>query len=82
MTTCLTNNQTYYTTNKSILNIEKLHDSGNYLKQNGEVPTRVVGSWPNVRTFAVCLQQKSRDITREIKRRKGKFPVLRKFCHN
>ena len=35
MTTCLTNNQTYYTTNKSILNIEKLHDSGNYLKQNG-----------------------------------------------
>ena len=81
MTTCLINNQTYYTTNKSILNIEKLHDSGNYLKQNGEVPTRVVGSWPNVRTFAVCLQQKSRDITSEIECRKGKFPVLRTFCH-
>ena len=44
MTTCLINNQTYYTTNQSILNIEKLHDSGNYLKQNGEVSTRVVGS--------------------------------------
>ena len=42
MTTCLINNQTYYTANRSILNIEKLHDSGNYLKQNGEVPTR---SW-------------------------------------
>ena len=53
----------------------------NYIK-NAEVPTRVVGSWPNVRTFAVCLQQKSRDIKHEIERRKGKFPVLRKFCHN
>ena len=51
-------------------------------KKNAEVLTRVVGSWPNVWTFAVCLQQKSRDITREIERRKGKFPVLRKFCHN
>ena len=82
ITTCLINNQTYYTTKKSILCIEKLHDSGNYLQQNVEVLTRVVGSWPNVRTFAVCLQQKSRDITREIERRKGKFPVLRTFCHN
>ena len=82
ITTCLINNQTYYTTKKSILCIEKLHDSGNYLQQNVEVLTRVVGSWPNVRTFAVCLQQKPRDITREIERRKGKFPVLRRFCHN
>ena len=82
ITTCLINNQTYCTSKKSILSIEKLHDSGNYLQQNAEVLTRVVGSWPNVRTFAVCLQQKSRDITREIERRKGKFPVLRTFCHN
>ena len=63
ITTCLINNQTYYTTKKSILCIEKLHDSGNYLQQNVEVLTRVVGSWPNVRAFAVCLQQKWRDIT-------------------
>ena len=82
MTSCLINNQTYCTSKKSILSIEKLHDNGNYLQKNAEVLTRVVGSWPNVRTFAVCLQQKSRDITREIERRKGKFPVLRKFCHN
>ena len=63
ITTCLINNQTYYTTKKSILCIEKLHDSVNYLQQNVEVLTRVVGSWPNVRAFAVCLQQKWRDIT-------------------
>ena len=44
ITTCLINNQTYYTTKKSILCIEKLHDSGNYLQQNVEVLTRVVGS--------------------------------------
>ena len=62
--------------------MEKLHDSGNYLQQNAEVLTRVVASWPNVRTFAVCLQQNSRDITREIESRKGKLPVLRTFCHN
>ena len=82
ITSCLIDNQTYCTSKKSILSIEKLHDNGNYLQKNAEVPTRVVGSWPNVRTFAVCLQQKSRDITHEIERRKGKFPVLRKFCHN
>ena len=82
MTSCLINNQTYCTSKKSILSIEKLHDNGNYLQKNAEVLTRVVGSWPHVRTFAVCLQQKSRDITREIERRKGKFPVLRKFCNN
>ena len=79
MTSCLINNQTYCTSKKSILSIEKLHDNGNYLQK---CLTRAVGSWPNVRTFAVCLQQKSRNITREIERRKGKFPVLRKFCHN
>ena len=82
ITSCLINNQTYCTSKKWILSIEKLHDNGNYLQKNAEVPTRVVGSWPHVRTFAVCLQQKSRDITREIERRKGKFPVLRKFCNN
>ena len=82
ITTCLINNQTYCTSKNSILSIEKLHDSGNYLQQNAEVLTRVVGSWPNVRTFAVCLQQKSRDITRENESRKGKLPVLRTFCHN
>ena len=85
MTSCLINNQTYCTSKKSILSIEKLHDNGNYLQKNAEVLTwvvGVVGSWPNVWTFAVCLQQKSRDITREIERRKGKFPVLKKFCNN
>ena len=46
--------------------MEKLHDSVSYLQQNAEVPTRVVGSWPNVRTFVVCSHQKSRDTTREI----------------
>ena len=82
MTSCFIDNQTYCTSKKSILSVEKLHDNGNYLQKNAEVLTRVVGSWPNVRTFAVCSQQKSRDITREIERRKGKFPVLRTFCHN
>ena len=56
ITTCLINNQTYYITNKSILSMEKLHDSVNYLQQNAEARTRVVGGWPNVRTFTVCLQ--------------------------
>ena len=82
ITTCLINNQTYCTSKKSILSIEKLNASGNYLQQNAEFLTRVVGSWPNVRTFAVCLQQKSRDVTPEIENRKGKLPVLRTFCHN
>ena len=82
ITTCLINNQTYCTSKKSILSIEKFNASGNYLQQNAEVLTRVVGSWPDVRTFAVCLQQKSRDVTREIESRKGKLPVLRTFCHN
>ena len=45
ITTCLINNLTYYTTKKSILSMEKLHDSVSYLQQNAEVnPTRVVGS--------------------------------------
>ena len=43
ITTCLINNQTYYITNKSILSMEKLHDSVNYLQQNAEARTRVVG---------------------------------------
>ena len=43
ITTCLINNLTYYTTKKSILSMEKLHDSVSYLQQNAEVPTRVVG---------------------------------------
>ena len=66
ITTCLINNLTYYTTKKSILCMEKLHDSISYQQQNAEVPTLVVGSWTNVRTFVVCSQQKSRDTTREI----------------
>ena len=45
ITTCLINNLTYYTAKKSILSMEKLHDSVSYLQQNAEVnPTRVVGS--------------------------------------
>ena len=44
ITTCLINNQTYCTSKISILSIEKLQDSGNYLQQNAEVLTRVVGS--------------------------------------
>ena len=45
ITTCLINNVIYYTTKKSILSMEKLHDSVSYLQQNAEVnPTRVVGS--------------------------------------
>ena len=80
ITTCLINNQTYCTSKKSILSIEKLNASGNYLQQNAEFLTRVVGSWPNVRTFAVCLQQKSRDVTREIESRKGKLPVWGHFA--
>ena len=45
ITTCLINNLTYCTTKKSILSMEKLHDSVSYLQQNAEVnPTRVVGS--------------------------------------
>ena len=78
ITTCLINNQTYYTTKKSILSIEKRQWKLSTIKCRSPY----AGSWPNVRTFAVCLQQKSRDITREIERRKGKFPVLRTFCHN
>ena len=46
--------------------MEKLHGSVNYIQQNAQVRTQVVGSCPNVRTFAVCLQQKSRDTTFEI----------------
>ena len=44
ITNCLINNKTYYTTKKSILRMEKLHDSVNYPQQNAEVLTRVVGS--------------------------------------
>ena len=66
ITTCLINNQTYSLKNKSILSMEKLHGSVNYIQQNAQVRTQVVGSCPNVRTFAVCLQQKSHDTTFEI----------------
>lgn len=40
----LMNNQTYYITKKSVLSVETLHDSGNYLQQNAksEVRTQVV----------------------------------------
>ena len=53
--------------------MEKLYSNGN-LKKRLVVCRRVVVAWePDVRTFEVCLRQKSRDITCEIERRKGEL---------
>ena len=80
ITTSLINNQTYCTSKKSILSIEKLNASGNYLQQNAEFLTRVVGSWPNVRTFAVCLKQKSRMLHVKSKAEKVNCPFWGHFA--
>ena len=52
----------------SILSEETLLEVGGYLKKiaKAEVWSRVLPAQLNVRTFGVCLHQKSRDTTREI----------------
>ena len=68
MTTCLINDELNEKRKMPILSEETFLESGKLLRKiaKAEVRTHVLRAPLTVRTFGVCLYQKSRDTTREI----------------
>ena len=68
MTTCLINDQLNDKKKMPILSEETFLESGKLFRKTcqAEVRTHVLRARLSVRTFGVCLHQKSRDTTREI----------------
>ena len=76
MTTCLTNDQLNDKERWQFWAKKRFLKVGSYLRKisKAEVWTHVLRSRLNIRTFGVCLHQKSRDTVREIWSPKGELP--------